>query len=312
MSQKIICYKCEAKQEISDDTKPLSKVNCEKCQAEITVPYIIGDMIIESQIAENKHYTTYKAYQQSTGDKLIVRIAESDHPVEVKHKAIEQLNLINANEGNELLITELEEKILFVRPDYAQSLTAYFSEKRPTAENAYRTVVSLTEQLKELADQELYLKDLKLDNLFIDSSGKLLLTALSIDWAFDHPAATYKADIKNAMSAYKAVVYEIFCGASFTPETKQATLKLRDKTPQDLHDFVNKIIQVHPVIQNFDDALNVLKRVDLNKCQGNKKEETSVSSPKIEKKKSASGSQLKTNSTPPTVYKRKRPFKRQN
>lgn len=310
MSQKIICYKCEAKQQILDSIKPLSTVNCEQCQAEITVPYVIGGMIIESKIAENKHYITYKAYQQSTGDKLIVRIAESDHPIEVKHKAIEQLNIINANKGNELLITELEEKILFIRPDYAQSLTAYFSEKRPTAENAYRTVLSLTEQLEELADQELYLKDLKLDNLFIDSSGKLLLTDLSIDWAFDHLAATYIADIKTAISAYKAVVYEIFCGASFTPETKQATLKLRDKTPQDLHVFVNEIIQMNPIFKNFDDALNVLKRVDLNKCQGNKKEETPVSSPKIEKKKSSSSSQLKTNSTPPTKLKSKNILKK--
>ena len=98
MSQKIICYKCEAKQQILDSIKPLSTVNCEQCQAEITVPYVIGDMIIESKIAENKHYMTYKAYQQSTGDKLIVRIAESDHPIEVKHKAIEQLNTLSCRE----------------------------------------------------------------------------------------------------------------------------------------------------------------------------------------------------------------------
>ena len=62
MSQKIACYKCSSKIEIPSGLEPLAKINCPQCQAEITVPYMIGELILEKKISENKFCKSYKAY----------------------------------------------------------------------------------------------------------------------------------------------------------------------------------------------------------------------------------------------------------
>ena len=280
MSQKIICYKCEAKFEIPDHFKPLSKINCHECGASITVPYIIGNLVLESLISESQHYKTYKAYQTNGGKNLVVRTAEGKAIQDFKEKAVKQLGLINANDGNELLITELDDKLLFVRPNYQQSLARYLKEKRPTAESAYMTLLSVTEQLEKSAKEELFLKDLKLENIYVDDSGKIILTDLSIDWFFQQPEAKYDADLKSGLQAYKEVVYEILCGKTLNDENdKNITVKLRDAAPQDFQDFLFELVQKNSVFQNFEDCLKFLKKLDMKKPPESKKADNEQKSP---------------------------------
>lgn len=250
-------------------------------------------MVMEKQLSVNSLYSTYRAYRQGDSENLLVRVIEkATRTSEECEDIARKISHLNSNARNDLQVIHSDSKIILVRPYFSQSIKNYLEEKRPTAESAYKTLVNMTEQLRKATGCGLFYESFSLENVFVNSQGEIILSDLEIDRVIKHPAAPTSTKITLGMKSYLKTVYELTCASPYVDGIQEATLSLRDETPQDLHDFVNELIQADSCLKGFADALQLLNKADLQKII-NAPHKRPDSQDLLTKKKSSSGSLLK-------------------
>ncbi|MCH2206209.1 MAG: DUF1588 domain-containing protein [Lentisphaerales bacterium] len=108
--EKIACYSCERKLELPAEIVPLTKVECPNCSTKITIPGLLGDLVVDSLVDENDMLKSYKGFKQGEDGKLSLAIVRDG----VSKKQLEKLTEKVKELAPKSECLKLEDKDIFI------------------------------------------------------------------------------------------------------------------------------------------------------------------------------------------------------